>query len=376
MSRVAVLGLGAMGLPIALRLAECGHETRAWNRTPGRADLAGSAVRRCATVAEATADAEFVLTVVADDAALRSVLAQVLDPGVPGVTVLNLGTVSSATVRELAALAAEHKVDLVDAGMLGNAVHAGTGELRFYLGGDDEQVALVRGLLGDLGKEITHVGPLGAGMDLKLVLNLVMGLEMQALGEATALGESLGLSRRTVLDTISGSGFGAPVMRFKSRRMIAGRYGGPDFRLALMTKDLDLAVAAANGAVDGVLDGATGGEVALPMSTAARDAHRSAVAAGWGEQDCAAIADALAGGPATEPKPMLGGPPAGGPVGGGPPGGRPASVGTPTAGPANGGRPGPGGSLSAAPVAGGRPVDAESTGVVRTGAGQQGGGMP
>jgi 3-hydroxyisobutyrate dehydrogenase len=348
MSRVAVLGLGAMGLPIARRLAECGHHTRAWNRTPGRADLTGSTAVECASVAEATSDAEFVLTVVADDDALRAVLGEVLAANVPGRTVLNLGTVSSATIRELAARAGDQKVDLVDAGMLGNAVHAGTGELRFYLGGEDEQVAVVRGLLSDLGKEITHVGPLGSGMDLKLVLNLVMGLEMQALGEATALGESLGLSRQAVLDTIAGSGFGAPVMKFKSRRMIAGRYGKPDFRLALMAKDLDLAMAAADG-------GPT-----LPMSAAARDSHRAAVAEGWGPQDCAGIADALAGGPAPEAKPMLGGPPPGVRVGGGPPAGGPIGGGPP-AGARVGGGPPVGGPPNGKPV-GGKPVGGRPTG--------------
>jgi 3-hydroxyisobutyrate dehydrogenase len=280
MSRVAVLGLGAMGLPIARRLAERGHDVRGWNRTPRRADLAGSAVIDCGSVAAAVSGAELVLAVLADDAALRAVFPAVLAAAAPCQIVLNLGTVSSATVRELAGAAATRQVELVDVGMLGNATHAGSGELRCYVGGDSPRVGQVLELLADLGKEVTHVGPLGAGMDFKLVLNLMMGLEMQALAEVATLGESLGLSRRTVLDAVSDSGFGAPVMRFKAKRMIAGRYGQPDFRLALMAKDLDLAVRALSG-------------TALPMSEAARNAHRSAVAAGWGEQDCAAIADAL-----------------------------------------------------------------------------------
>ena len=103
-----------------------------------------------------------------------------------------------------------------------------------------EAFARCRAVLDDLGKEVLHVGALGAGMELKLVLNLVMGLEMQALAEAAAFGESRGLDRTLLLQVIAGSGFASPVMRFKTRRMIAGRYGDPDFRLRLMAKDLGL----------------------------------------------------------------------------------------------------------------------------------------
>ena len=129
---------------------------------------------------------------------------------------------------------------VVDAGVLGNLDHARDGELRVYAGGTPEAFERCRAVLDDLGKEVLHVGALGAGMELKLVLNLVMGLEMQALAEAAAFGESRGLDRTLLLQAIAGSGFASPVMRFKTRRMIAGRYGDPDFRLRLMAKDLGL----------------------------------------------------------------------------------------------------------------------------------------
>jgi 3-hydroxyisobutyrate dehydrogenase len=274
---VAVLGLGVMGWPIARRLAATGHRVTAWNRTPGRVDVTGTGITEAADPGAAVEGAEFVLTVLADDDALTAVIGSIAGRLAAGQTVVNLGTVSSATVRALA-----DSVSVVDAGMLGNAVHAGEGNLRCYVGGTPEQVEHVRPLLSDIAKEVVHVGALGAGMDLKLVLNLLMGLEMQALAEVTALGESLGLDRGLVLETVSGSGFSAPVMGFKSRRMAAGRYGRPDFRLALMAKDLRLAVRAASG-------------TALPMSLAAQEAHAAAVTAGWGDLDCAAITDALAG---------------------------------------------------------------------------------
>ncbi|MFE9441179.1 NAD(P)-dependent oxidoreductase [Streptomyces sp. NPDC006602] len=310
MSRVAVLGLGAMGFPLARRLAETGHTVRAWNRTPGRAGLAECGITAAATPGEAVAQAEYVITVLADDAALTATLeGGLLDALGAGQLVLNFGTVASATIQELALRVAERGAELLDVGMLGNAVHAGRGELRLYVGGAQDQLERVRPLLRDLAKEVTHIGPLGSGMDLKLVLNLLMGLEMQALGEVVALGEALGLDRSVVLDSVTVSGFSAPVMGFKARRMASGRYGAPDFRLALMTKDLRLAEQAAHTR-----------DTALPMTAAAHSAHHDAVSRGWGDLDCASIAHALPGGTPDPSHRAAGGRP-------GPPGNRPGATG-------------------------------------------------
>jgi 3-hydroxyisobutyrate dehydrogenase len=282
-TRVAVLGLGAMGLPIATRLAETGHDVRAWSRR-ARPELDSVGAVFCASPAEAVTGADFVLTVLADDAALSEVLTGE-EYGVrlaPGQVVVNLGTVAVATIQAVAATLVPAGVAVVDAGMLGNARHAAEGQLRFYVGGTGPEVAAAIVLLGDIGKETAHVGDLGAGMTLKLVLNLVMGLEMQALAEAVALGTALGLDRATVLDTIGGSGFSAPVMSFKARRMTSRHYDAPEFRLALMTKDLGLADEAAAAHA-----------LTTPMTRAAFRAHAAACAAGWGEADCAAIVEGL-----------------------------------------------------------------------------------
>jgi len=188
-------------------------------------------------------------------------------------------------VRRLAADVAAQDVRVLDAGVLGNAAHARAGELRVYVGGDDEAFAAVEPLLADLGKQVRHLGALGAGMELKLALNLIMGLEMQALSEAVAYGVSRGLDRGLVLEAIAESGFSAPVMSFKARRMAARRYEAPDFRLSLMAKDLAL-----------VSDGAASEGVHLPLAESARRTHDAAVGAGLGELDCAAILSAFENG--------------------------------------------------------------------------------
>jgi 3-hydroxyisobutyrate dehydrogenase-like beta-hydroxyacid dehydrogenase len=289
--KVAVIGLGAMGAAMAERLAGAGAALTVFNRTRGRAlafaDRCGAAV--AATPRRAASGAYAVLVSVAADADLEEVL---LGPDgvfaarpVPRV-VINASTVAPATTLRLS----EHG-PLLDAGVLGNRGHAAAGELRWYVGGPAELVELALPVLGHLAKQVRHVGQAGTGMRLKLAMNLVMGLEMQALAEAVALGEAGGLDRSCVLDAITDSGFAAPVMRFKAPRMTANRYDDPDFRLALMAKDLSHAAAEAASA---------GTE--LPMTEAAARSHRAAVAAGHGDADCAAIVQTIAGGtPATVP---------------------------------------------------------------------------
>jgi 3-hydroxyisobutyrate dehydrogenase len=287
--RIAVVGLGAMGGAMARRLAGADAEVVVFNRTRERAVAfaethGGTAA---ATPREAARGADAVLVSVSADDDLAQVLlgpdgVYAADPA-PRV-VIGASTVAPATVIRLAG-----QGPLVDAGMLGNRDHAEKGELRWYVGGPVDLVELARPVLAHLGQQVVHVGATGGGMRLKLVMNLVMGLEMQTLAEAVALGEAGGLSRADVLDAISGSGFAAPVMRFKARRMAAGRYTEPDFRLALMAKDL--AHANAEAAAAGT---------DLPMAGAAACTHRAAVAAGHGDADCAAIVETVAGGARTE----------------------------------------------------------------------------
>jgi 3-hydroxyisobutyrate dehydrogenase len=273
MATIGFIGLGAMGHGMAQRLIARGHDLRAWNRTPDKA--ADLDAHLAATPREAAAGASIVLLSVADGDALRTVTGgpDGVLAGLDGDALLvNTSTVDPGEVRALAADGRE----VLDAGVLGNLEHARDGELRVYAGGTPEAFERCRAVLDDLGKEVVHVGPLGAGMELKLVLNLVMGLEMQALAEAAAFGASRGLDRTVVLNAIAGSGFASPVMRFKTRRMTAGRYENPDFRLRLMAKDLALVADA-------------GHRTALPMTAAARATHDAAIAAGLGDLDCAAI---------------------------------------------------------------------------------------
>ncbi|CAL9322355.1 MULTISPECIES: NAD(P)-dependent oxidoreductase [Streptomyces] len=286
---VAVLGLGAMGAGLAHRLLDQGIPVRVWNRTPDRtAPLAQAGAHVAAHPAEAVAGTSAAICVVADGQALGTVLRGpdgVLANGPYPGTLLCASTVAPEEIVQIAG-------DLpaaLDVGMLGNRDHARDGELRLFVGGTPEAFAAAGPLLRALGKDVVHLGALGSGMRMKLLLNLLMGIEVQALAEATELAEASGLDRQLVLKTVAGSGFASPVMAFKSRRLAAGRFDEPDFRLRLMAKDLMLATkqAAAAG-------------LSLPLATAAAETHVRATEQGLGDQDCAAITRALRPKPGTD----------------------------------------------------------------------------
>lgn len=177
---------------------------------------------------------------------------------------------------------------VLDVGMLGNREHARSGELRLFVGGALGDVTARRPLLDLLGKEVTHLGELGSGMRMKLLLNLLMGIEVQALAEAAELAAAFGLDRQLALSAIAGSGFASPVMAFKARRLAAGHFADPDFRLRLMAKDLLLA-----------WDQARAAGLRLPLTHAAARTHTEATDRGFGDEDCAAITRALTRKPGT-----------------------------------------------------------------------------
>ncbi|MFF8732630.1 NAD(P)-dependent oxidoreductase [Streptomyces sp. NPDC015171] len=286
---VAVLGLGTMGAGLAGRLLDQGIQVRVWNRTADRtAPLAEAGAHVAAHPADAVAGTSAAICVVADGEALGAVLRGpdgVLAKGrYPGVLIC-ASTVSPEEVVQIAGDAPS----VLDVGMLGNRDHARDGELRLFAGGEQQAFNTVRPLLETLGKEVVHLGALGSGMRMKLLLNLLMGIEVQAMAEASELAAACGLDRQLVLKTIAGSGFASPVMAFKSRRLAAGRFEEPDFRLRLMAKDLMLASkqAAAVG-------------LSLPLANAAAETHVRATEQGLGDQDCAAVVRALTPKPGTD----------------------------------------------------------------------------
>lgn len=284
MTKIAFLGLGQMGTPLAIRLLEAGHDLTVWNRTPARAQPlrdAGAVVAD--TPAEAGRAANVAITMVTDPEALERVvfgpdgLADALGPGR---LLLEMSTVGPDEIRSIAERLPDG-VEVVDSPVMGSVPQAIAGELNVLTGGSDAAFERVRPILDTFGN-VRHVGALGAGAAMKLVVNSTLGAAITALGEAIALADALGLDRGAALDVLSGSQLGAAVSA--KRESIETRSYPPRFKLSLAAKDLRLVTEAA---------AKTGRE--LPVASAARRWLEQAVEAGSGDLDYSAVVATIVG---------------------------------------------------------------------------------
>jgi 3-hydroxyisobutyrate dehydrogenase-like beta-hydroxyacid dehydrogenase len=240
MAKLAFLGLGLMGTPMATRLLEAGHDLTVWNRTSARTEpLVGQGASAASSPAEAVAGADAVITMVANPPALEQVLFG--DDGVvgalsPGQLLIDMSTVGPEMIRSVAGRLPSH-VTLIDSPVRGSVPEATAGRLVIFVGATEAAFAHVQPLLAPLGT-LHHVGGPGAGAATKVVVNLTLGVTMTVLGEALALADTLGLDRGTLLDILADSPIGSTV-RSKQANIESGTYP-PGFKLSLALKDLRL----------------------------------------------------------------------------------------------------------------------------------------
>ena len=245
MAKIAFLGLGQMGTPMATRLLQAGHEVTVWNRTPDRAKaLAEAGAIVAGSPAEACAGAAFAITMLATPEALTEVVLGehgLMKGFGPSQVYIDMSTVGPHTVRSIA-VRLPAGVAVVDAPVRGSVGQAAEGRLEIFVGASDKDFERVRPILESLGS-VGHVGGPGAGAAMKLIANLALGVSIAAVGEALALGEALGLGRAPLLNMLEGSPLG-PVVRGKRANIESGHYP-PNFKLRHAAKDLRLAIEAA-----------------------------------------------------------------------------------------------------------------------------------
>jgi 3-hydroxyisobutyrate dehydrogenase len=244
--RVAYIGLGMMGAGMASRLAESGYDVIVYNRTRSKAE---EVAKLGARVADSPADAATDVDVLCLSLANQDVVSTMLfgEDGAfkslkPGAFLVDMSTVTPDFARQLAERAREAGYRPLDASVLGNPFHARQGELRVMAGGEESDFSDVEELLGAMGKEVTYLGPNGMGATMKLVLNMLMGSQMQALAEAVVFGERAGLKREQVLETIGKSGYSSPMMTFRTAIMGQRNFDFAAFKLGLMRKDMTLVI--------------------------------------------------------------------------------------------------------------------------------------
>lgn len=245
MTTVALVGTGRMGSAMARCLARAGLPLVVHNRTRDRAEALAAELgaRVAATPAEAASGADVVLTMLADDAAVRSVYdgAEGLLAGAARGTVLaDLSTVTPDTLRAFDAAARSAGVGLLDAPVSGSVTTAEAGQLTLMVGGAAEDLERARPALEPLAKAIVHVGPLGSGAAMKLAVNTVIFGLNEALAEGLVLAEAAGIDRSVAYGVIAESAVGAPYVGYKRAAFLEPDATPTAFALDLAEKDLRL----------------------------------------------------------------------------------------------------------------------------------------
>lgn len=275
--RVGFLGAGVMGAGMVTNLLKAGHEVRVYNRTPARLEpLVRSGARAAATPAEAAQGAEVVASCVTDTAAVRAVWlgeAGALAAAPPGAVAVDLSTVGPAAAREIAQACADRQIAFLDAPVTGGEAGAREGSLTVFVGGEGAALERARPFFDAIARVVHAVGPVGAGQAVKLIQNLVGGLNLAAAAEGYALALALGLDGERVLEML-----GATTSQSRSAEILLDRVRSgrtePGFSLANRLKDFVLA-----------LDMAHAAACPLPLTAAGSEMFWQAAAQGMGELD-------------------------------------------------------------------------------------------
>jgi 3-hydroxyisobutyrate dehydrogenase-like beta-hydroxyacid dehydrogenase len=279
---VGLIGLGLMGRPMAVNLLKAGFPLIVWNRTRAKAEaVAQSGAKLATTPREAAGQSEVLITIVSDPPALEEVLwgASGALEGLRHASVLvDSSTVSPALARRIAAACAERSAEFLDAPVTGGTWGAEKGELVFMVGGKREVLDRVEPVLAAVGKRFFHVGGHGAGQTIKLAMNLILALQVDALAEALALVGAAGLDRGRLIEVLQSSMARSGVLEVKAPMMLEGSYP-PSFPLRLMHKDLGLVVELANQL-----------GVPLPATAAAREIYNAVKGAAREDLDYAGVA--------------------------------------------------------------------------------------
>lgn len=281
--KVALIGIGTMGIGMGGRLLKAGFPLTVYNRTTQRAQgLAAQGATLVNSPAEAAADADVIIAIVSDDVASRHVW---LDPNGalsaarPNTVAIDSGTISPRWAREFADAAKKHGCVPLDAPVTGSKSQAAAGELIFLVGGDADALERVKPVLAVMSRRIVHMGPNGSGALMKLVNNFLSAVQAASLGEAITLIERSGLNRDAALDILYNGAPGSPLIKTVGARMTSRDYD-VNFFLNLMEKDLNYA-------------GSEAREHGLQLRTAAaalslfEEAHKR----GWGDKDFSAVVE-------------------------------------------------------------------------------------
>jgi 3-hydroxyisobutyrate dehydrogenase len=241
MLRVGVIGLGAMGLPMARNLHRAGLLCGAWNRTPAKAEslAAETGVPAAETPAALAARCDVVVTCVSADADLLQVIDAMAPALRPDAVVVDCSTVAAATAREAAARLAESGAGFLDCPVSGGTEGAAAGTLSIMVGGDEADLERARPALEAMGGTIVHMGPVGAGQAAKATNQIMVAGINQAVTEALAFGRAQGLPMDKLIAALEKGAAGNWFLSRRGPTMVRGEYP-LGFKVGLHAKDLEI----------------------------------------------------------------------------------------------------------------------------------------
>lgn len=286
MTTVAVLGLGIMGSGIASNIQKAGYALRVYNRTAEKAQpVVALGAKEASTPREAADGADVIISCVGDDEASKTMFLGAdgaLSSIKHGAVVVECSTLTLGWVRELAQAAQQKGASLLDAPMTGSKAQAAGGSLGLLIGGDAQEFENVKPVLESFTSWLAVLGPSGSGTLMKLINNMMGGVQAAVLAEGLVMAERGGLDMEQVAKLIINGATGSGMVKAKIGTMMASNYSDTNFALRWMHKDCGYALAAADEF-----------GVAVPLVAAARQVYRVARNLGHSDEDVASVIEAV-----------------------------------------------------------------------------------
>jgi 3-hydroxyisobutyrate dehydrogenase len=283
--KIAFIGMGTMGVPMALNILKAGYDLTVHNRTREKEEVvAREGASRAETPLDAAKKSDVIITCVSDTPDVEEVIlgdAGVIRSAKPGALVVDMSTISPRSTRRIAEKLDKKKVRMIDAPVSGGSEGAQKGTLSIMVGGYEEDVKRVAPVLSAMGKTITHVGPIGAGQLTKAINQIIVAGTYFSVAEGITLGLKAGIDMEKVIQAVSGGAASSWALINRSRNMIDNTYP-LGFRLRLHRKDLNIALEIAREL-----------GVPLPIVAYIEQVENGLIARGHGEDDISAIARSL-----------------------------------------------------------------------------------
>jgi 3-hydroxyisobutyrate dehydrogenase-like beta-hydroxyacid dehydrogenase len=283
--KVAFIGMGIMGQPMAKNVLARGHEVMVFNRHVEKTlPLAEFGAKVARTPVEAAQWADVIILMLTGPEAIDAVVFEengLLTGRVEGKTLINMSTVSPAYTRQIKNALEPHGVVFLDAPVSGSKKPAEDGSLVILASGPREAVVEMEPLLLTMGKKVVYCGDAGQGSAMKMVINLLLGIMMEGLCEAVNLGQRLGLGTETILDTVLSGPLGCGLFNLKAGMLKSGTFP-TQFPFKHMTKDIRF-----------VLQTADNAGAAVPAGHALFQVFRQGLGQDLGDLDFAAVKEVL-----------------------------------------------------------------------------------